>query len=368
MPPSGKGRRKILIVGEAPGQTEDEQNRQFVGKAGEKLSAVLHRFGIDLWKDCWIVNALSCRPPGNKIDDPKKIDYCRPLVTAAIKKFRPRVIVTLGAHALRSVVAPLWGVDTGEIGRWTGMQIPARPLNCWVCPTWHPSYLLRQNDPVLDLWFRNHLESAIKLADMRPWGPKGTPPDYAKQIEIIPDPAVAANRIRQIELLGDLPATFDFETDRLKPDADDARIVCAAICWEGRKTIAFPFAGPAIAALGDWLRSPAPKHGWNSKFEERWVRKIYGFSVNNWQSCGMINAHVGDNRPGVSGLKFQAFARLGFPPYNEHIKPYLEGSGGNGKNKIDQIPLNDLLQYCGLDALLEWIIGEQQRRELGYAE
>jgi DNA polymerase len=364
MPVSGKGRRGILIVGEAPGKDEDEQGRPFIGKAGQKLAAVLDSIGVNLRRDCWITNALICRPPKNKIDDPKKIDYCRPNLTETIRRLKPHTIVTLGYHALRAVIAPTFPNIGEALDRWVGWQIPLRSPDAWICPTWHPAYLMRQNDPPLELWFRRHLKKAFAL-ESPPWG--GQPPDYSKGIEIYHDPDEAAKRILALMLLGDFPAAFDYETTHLKPDAKDARIVCASICWEGKTTIAFPFAGAAIDALRAFLRSPAPKRGWNNKFEDRWSRAKLGVSVKNWEWDGMLTAHVGDNRRGITGLKFQAFVRLGQPVYNDHIEPFLTAKGGgNSANRINEVDFRQLALYCGMDSRLEWAVSEIQRKEMGY--
>src|ERR1022692_2317444 len=65
MPVSGGGRRGILVVGESPGETEDRENTQFVGKTGNYLRSVLRDLDVNLDEDCWKTNSLICRPPGN---------------------------------------------------------------------------------------------------------------------------------------------------------------------------------------------------------------------------------------------------------------------------------------------------------------
>src|SRR4051812_20143993 len=89
MPVSGEGRKGILIVGEAPGMNEDERGIQFCGKTGKLLERTLAKFDVDMRRDCWLTNSLACRPPRNKIDDARKIDYCRPLVVRAVNELRP---------------------------------------------------------------------------------------------------------------------------------------------------------------------------------------------------------------------------------------------------------------------------------------
>src|SRR6187401_3486076 len=63
IPVNGQGRKGILIIGDAPGDTEDRQNRFFAGHAGVFLRDALGKFGIDLERDCWSTSALICKPP-----------------------------------------------------------------------------------------------------------------------------------------------------------------------------------------------------------------------------------------------------------------------------------------------------------------
>ncbi len=124
MVPYGEGKKGVLIVGEAPGANEDKQGRPFVGKAGQYLRETLKTFGVSLDRDCVTTNALICRPPDNKIDDPKKIGYCRPNLIKTIGNVDPKVIITLGQPALRAVIKQFWKDDLGKMERWIGWQIP----------------------------------------------------------------------------------------------------------------------------------------------------------------------------------------------------------------------------------------------------
>src|SRR5690348_1905602 len=92
---SGEGKRKILLVGEAPGPDEDQVGRQFVGVTGRLLQEKLSRAGVDMRQDCWLTNALACYPRASygkyRTPTSKEIGYCRPLVIDAIKKLQPNV-------------------------------------------------------------------------------------------------------------------------------------------------------------------------------------------------------------------------------------------------------------------------------------
>lgn len=370
MVPAGRGRRSILVVGEAPGEKEDEDGRPFVSRApaGGELRRVFRLNGVDLDRDCWAANALICRPPHNVIKDTKMIDYCRPNLLRTIAELDPEVIILLGGSAVRSFIGSVWksagGKKKKEVGvsLWAGWQIPLQRPNAWVCPTFHPSHVLRSekesSGPVIKRAFEDHLAAALRLSG-RPWDP---PPDYAGRVEVIVDPVRAARRLRRYR---EGRVAFDYETNMLKPDSPQAEIVSAAVCWQGQETIAFPFHGPVKEALRDMLRNPQViKTGANIKFEERWSRKILKTPVVGWEFDDMLGSHALDCRYGITGVKFQSFVRLGQPDYSSHVEPYLRAKGGNTVNRIREVNLPSLLLYNGMDALLEYLLGRRQRREL----
>lgn len=362
MPVAGRGRRRILVVGEAPGKDEDEQGVPFIGKAGQRLRRELERVGIDLDRDCWTTNSLICRPPKNRTPTPDEIGFCRPNVVNAIKKLNPEKILLFGAAAVRSVIGWRYKADVGAVGQWVGFNVPLRDPNAWACPLWHPSYLERaegqKDGPVIDIWFRRHLAAAAAL-EGRPWA--GTPPDYAALVDCEMDPEAAADKLAAY---ADAPAVaFDYETDRLKPDAVDARIVCASVS-DGNRALAFPLVGPAVPAMRELLRAPVAKIGWNIKFEERWSKAVLKTRVRNWAWDGQLVAHVLDNRQGITGLEFQAFAVLGQPPWDAAVSGFLRSVGKGGVNRIAQAPLGELLRYCGIDSLVEFHVAQNQRKAL----
>lgn len=358
MKPTGAGGRRILVVGEAPGGDEDLQGRQFVGKAGKRLRTSLYHSGIDPDTDVWWTNALICRPPGNVIKDLKAVEYCRPNLLQTLEDLKPEIVLLLGGSAVRSLIPYLWregAGDTSAIGKWAGWRIPSQKINAWVCPTWHPSYLEREENPVLDLWFQRHIDAVAELSG-RPW-PDG-PPDYRSQVRSIFTEDESEAAIAEFIDRG-LPTSFDFETNMLKPDNSDARIVCVSLS-DGTNTVAFPWTTRVMGAFREFAISDVPKYGWNLKFEHKWTKAFCGVRVRNWKLCGMTGSHVLDNRPDINSLKFQAFVRLGQDGYDHHIKQFLKSkdAGGNAPNRIGEIDLGSLLLYCGMDSLLEHILAE----------
>jgi uracil-DNA glycosylase len=99
VPGVGPATARIMIVGEAPGQNEDQQGEPFVGAAGKLLDQLLHGIGLSR-ADVFITNILKCRPPGNRDPLPNEVQACSPYLDQQQKLIQPQVILLLGRHAL----------------------------------------------------------------------------------------------------------------------------------------------------------------------------------------------------------------------------------------------------------------------------
>lgn len=359
MPVAGKGKKKILVVGEAPGKNEDTQNLPFVGDSGQLLQRTFDDLGYNLFRDCWVTNSLICRPPKNAAPTSQQIEYCRPNLFNLINDLEPVVVILLGTPAVQSLIGHLWRSDPGGIFRWAGFQIPCREHNCWVCPTYHPRFVLgSEKNPVVDILFRDHLRSALRKKK-RPWDVIEDPRDY---VTIYADPEEAVDHIDEFSR-SEIPVAFDYENDCLKPDRDDAEIVCCALS-DGVRSIAYPWLGNAVNATRKFLRSKTPKVASNLQHEERWTIKKLGAPVKNWHHDTMLTAHILDNRQGASGLKFQAFVNLGVAGYDDHISGFLKSKDSNTKNRIREVDIESILLYCGLDALLTILVYQKQQKQI----
>lgn len=376
----GQGKRGILIIGEGNGKVEDQQGKPFRGPTGRFLRDTLRKFDVEMDRDCWLYNAIACRASGAEIKDRSptdaEISYCRPNVIRTITELQPTVIILLGGAAIKSVMGWLWKEDSGsggkggkkdvgKVGRWDGWQIPSCRLNSWICSTWHPSFVNRQDegkegpDPLRQLFFEDHLERAVSLTN-RPWNPV---PDWSKKITRIYDAEDAARMVRKFTS-SNKPTSIDIETNMLKPDSEAAQIVSCSLS-DGKTTISFPWYGAVVETVKEFVVSRVPKLLWAGKFESRWIKSKLGVWMRNWGYDGMIGTHVLDNRSAICSLKFQAFTELGVEPYDSHIKPYLEAKTSNGPNRIRELDLPGLLLYGGLDALFEAKIDLIQAERLG---
>lgn len=132
----GNSKSRLMLIGEAPGASEEKLGKPFVGRSGKLLDNLLEAIGFDVDKDLYICNVIKCRPPNNR--KPTKIEIARhlPWLNQQIKSINPYVIVVIGATALEVVLGRK--IKMSEIrGSWQKLD------GIDVMPIFHPSYLLR---------------------------------------------------------------------------------------------------------------------------------------------------------------------------------------------------------------------------------
>jgi len=132
----GNPNAELFVIGEGPGQQEDEQGLAFVGRAGKMLDSAFSSVGIDTNKDCYISNIVKCRPPNNRKPLANEVSECIPWLTQQIKLIKPKVIVLAGSTAVQSYL----NIDE-PISKLRGTWIIKE--NIKFMPIFHPSYLLR---------------------------------------------------------------------------------------------------------------------------------------------------------------------------------------------------------------------------------
>jgi DNA polymerase len=103
VPGEGQLAAKIMFIGEAPGKSEDEKGRPFVGAAGRILDDLLQKAGIER-SQVFITNVVKCRPPNNRVPEEEEAAACRPYLDRQIALIRPKVICILGRTAYSSLL------------------------------------------------------------------------------------------------------------------------------------------------------------------------------------------------------------------------------------------------------------------------
>lgn len=152
----GNPQAAICIVGEAPGEDEDNQGLPFVGRSGKLLDETITKLGLDPAKDIYVCNIIKCRPPNNRRPTDEEVNSCISYLEEQIQVVSPKVIVALGRTAVDSLLpANTFGITKihGKFFKYN--KVP-------LMPTFHPSYVLRNGGkgPVYD-GFVADLELAI---------------------------------------------------------------------------------------------------------------------------------------------------------------------------------------------------------------
>jgi len=144
VPGQGSSSSEILFVGEAPGFEEDRQGLAFVGAAGKLLTKMIQAMGYTR-EQVFIGNILKCRPPGNRPPTPDEMETCLPYLKNQIAALQPKVIVALGATAVKGLLDVKIGI-TKLRGTWMSFE------GIDLMPTFHPAYLLRNPPAKREAW------------------------------------------------------------------------------------------------------------------------------------------------------------------------------------------------------------------------
>ena len=133
---------KVMVVGEAPGRTEDKLQKPFVGRAGKLLDSLLESINLNRSK-VYITNVVNYRPDKNRKPTTEEIDEFKKVLFKHIEIINPKCILLLGTTAASAVlnhIGPLSEVR----GKWKNIKI----INSYfdILTTFHPAFLLRQSD------------------------------------------------------------------------------------------------------------------------------------------------------------------------------------------------------------------------------
>jgi uracil-DNA glycosylase family 4 len=129
------GRPRLVLVGEAPGATEDETGRPFVGKSGALLDLVLHEAGLDR-AEAAVLNIVKCRPPGNRTPKAPEVARCSGWLRRQLELLDARVVVALGLSSAKWFLGP-----RTVLGKVRGRPHEVDGRAVWA--TYHPSAAIR---------------------------------------------------------------------------------------------------------------------------------------------------------------------------------------------------------------------------------
>lgn len=365
MKPWGNFKKHIMIVGNAPTKIDDKVGTPWQDKSGRILNKTLKELGINLFEDCISICSCFCctmdksgeeRNPTNY-----EVDCCRKTLLKYVKEYQPKMILLLGNQAIYSLIGHRWKKDLGGVDKWRGFRIPDVDFKAWLCPTFNPEDI-EENDLKEIIW-RADLRNAIDIYN------KPVTKYHEPKIIVLKDDLSPLNDIKDHSVVA-----FDYETTGLKPHSQGHRIVCASVAISSHIVYSFMMPDTKVGRkpfLNLLTNDKIRKMAHNMKFEDTWSAVRLRLSVSGWEWDSMLAAHILDNRPGITSLKFQSYINFGIVDYSSDITPYLQTAGKNANelNTIEELIKTKsgeemLLKYCALDSIYEYRLAMLQREQI----
>lgn len=144
----GNPNSELMIVGEGPGEKEDQMGKPFVGDAGALLNKMLKSIDIEREK-IYITNVVNFRPPNNRKPEPAEITRYSEFLKTHISIINPKILVLMGSTAMESLFGSKIKISK-ERGIWKELIVNNKKYLVMI--TFHPAYLLRQPDQKKYSW------------------------------------------------------------------------------------------------------------------------------------------------------------------------------------------------------------------------
>ena len=144
----GNPNSELMIVGEGPGEKEDQMGKPFVGDAGTLLNKMLKAIDIEREK-IYITNVVNFRPPNNRKPEPAEITRYSEFLKTHVSIINPKILVLMGSTAMESLFGSKIKISK-ERGIWKELIVNNKKYLVMI--TFHPAYLLRQPDQKKYSW------------------------------------------------------------------------------------------------------------------------------------------------------------------------------------------------------------------------
>lgn len=328
----------LVLVGEAPGDTEVLEGKPFVGRAGQLLNKVLEEVGID--RDaCYITNAVNCRPVPHRAPKAKEIAACRNRLIAEIRQRAPRMVVALGNAAVQALMGRHNMGDVHGTVNWCA------DVNAFVVPTYHPAAVLRSPGYYIDL-IRDMQRAALYLHE------KKVLTSVAQEVEYV----TLHNHDHVLELVERLESLSEVAVD--VETASDGSLLCIGLAWRGDKAVVVTKDALVDKRTVPMLNSALKGKvliGHNLKFD---VKQLWRAGVSDVRvgEDTMLMSYTLDERPGVHKLKPLVRQYLNVPDYDAPIREYY--------SHMEDCPPIELWKYNAHDAAYTYALRSVLRREL----
>jgi DNA polymerase-1 len=360
------------MVGEGPGNYEDQKKRPFVGKAGRVLRTIEWAAGINQHL-VYYTNATRCW--GRRNPKPAEVDACHEFLIEELRALNPSGIVALGGAALRSLYRP--GVTVGSVMGFTlhNDELPGIPI----IPTYHPSYIMRGHWDEVALVLA-HFRKAKRIAEEG-----GIEEKLGSYMGI-----TTLEELRSLRdyLLGPEVEFISIDTETTGLSWMDSELLCISLTPEEGMGYSVPILHrgehtvmkmkgrgknrrevpeqewwpvpywdlekempKVLSILDEILRSDKPKAGQNIGFDLRMLERrpdeavvtaqtVLGFHVNNVQhDTKMLSSLLSEVSP----------ANLTVLTAYHTDMPYYEAEISGMKSKMWHVPDKELWEYGGAD-------------------
>ncbi len=294
---SGPKDAQLVVIGEAPGATEDRMGKPFQGESGKILRRELDK--NDIHDVAYITNAVKCRPPGNRTPTNEEIKACRPYLDKELERVDPGYVMTVGVPATKIMFR-----GKAKINQFHGEMIEMKPFSNQTnrepigMPTFHPAYTMR--DPSKLPGFQNDIR---RLADKIRGTDRVTDVEWnvvrRGNLDVFLDEFTRAKEF-----------AFDLETSGLFPHDKKGYISAVGIALPERAWVIPGFMHPDFAAYGvgpwrrgralplllqllGWIQKKTKKkaYAWNGKFDNKWLEIECGMKF-KLHFDGMLGSHT----------------------------------------------------------------------------
>jgi uracil-DNA glycosylase family 4 len=356
---AGPRNAKVMLVGEAPGATEDANGIPFSGGAGEVLNRMLARAGIDR-SQCFITNVAHIRPPGNEFSwlvKPKpKPELLRGLIQlkADLASIRPNLVIALGTWPLKF----LTGKD--GIDKWRGSILPCiLEPGIKVIGTYHPAAVLRTWE------YKAVAEMDLAKAKHHSEFPELRYPEY----DFYLNPSREAYLPLHPQLLAAPELSVDIETWETE---QGWKLACIGFADSRKRAVVLTFDEEwQRQAIRELLASPSKKIFQNGGHFDKPVLEANGYPVNNFYWDTMVGHHArypecaggADEESALRGKKKTSALKKGlaFQVSVYTDQPFYKDDGKLWKHTGD---LEMFWRYNALDAACTKWIADEQRIQL----
>lgn len=390
----GLGDKGILIVGNPVTKREDRTGRAFSDMSSAYLRHELRNIGIDMERDCWMLNSVQCY---SENVTSAMYQGCRRRMDATIRDLKPKKILLLGSDACDMFLGERIEksrIGSGNAERWYGMSAPDQDYECWVHADYHPSFvvnslverkrlakkygwyrgkddiplwehsqLIESDDfKIRSLYFKKYLKTILHNKQFI----KENYKEYCSWIPTVEEAIALMRSMRKS------PHIFmDYETNSLMSYKDNSKILCASLS-DGTVSYSFPFFKDNIKFVRTFkslFTNPDIKVGIaNFSFEDQWTRSKLGFAITNCYWDTVLGAHV--LAPTVSknsNLKVNTYKICGVLGYDAEVEPYIKGKDEDDPfslNRLEELDPKIVGMYNAEDSLYTGKITFHQMKEI----